>query len=96
MASPKLPAAQALALTDPHTVQEVFVNSVAGIQIRDGIAHLTFAVIRPRHDTVNGVSQDEQVVAARIAMPVHTAASIGAGLNQLQTAMAMQSSAKPN
>lgn len=91
MASPHKPAAQALALTDPNKVQEVFVNNVAGIQVRDdGTAHITLTVIRPNHDTVSGAAGEEQVVALRIACPHHVLGTLATAFSQLQTAQKMR------
>jgi hypothetical protein len=92
MASPHKPAVQArLALTDPNKVQEVFVNNVAGIQVRDdGTAFITLSVIRPSHDTVSGAAGEEQVVAARITCPHHVLGTLATAFGQIQTAQKMR------
>jgi hypothetical protein len=99
MSSPKAPSQQQLlALTDPNNVTEAFANTLVGLGIRDGIAHVTLSVVRPRHNTIGGATQDEQVMSARVAMPVPTLAALAQAFTQLQTAMRMQATAagKPN
>jgi hypothetical protein len=70
MAAPKAPVqGAALMLSDPNNVPDVFANSLAGIQVRDGgLCHLTFGVMRPKHSGT-GNAADEYVVSARLILP---------------------------
>lgn len=85
-------------LTDPNTIQEVFANHLVGINIRDGIVHLTFSVIRPKHNLQTHGNDDENVVTARLALPISTMESLIGGFDHLKTAMQMQviQTSKPN
>ena len=98
MASPKHPGLHVQSLpklTDPNNVQEVYANHTVGLNYRDGMMHITFSVIRPRHSGATG-PDEENVVAVRIALPAMTMGALVDAYGQLQKAMQMQQAGKPN
>jgi len=90
MAAPKTPVqGKALALSDPNNVPDVFANSLAGIQVRDdGLCHLTFGVMRPRHSGT-GNAADEHVVSARLILPLPVLEAISSMVADIKRAMAL-------
>ena len=89
MSAPKIAVQQqTLELSDPNPVPEQFANSLAGIQVRDGLCHLTFGIVRPKHSGT-GSSTNEHIVSARLIMPFSVLDGISKMTGDLQKAMAM-------
>ena len=89
MSAPKHPLQQqAINLTDPNNVPEMFANSLIGIQVRDGLCHLTFGIVRPKHSGL-GTPIDEHVVSARLILPLQILESMAAVASDLKKAMTM-------
>lgn len=100
MASPKLPGLQLVAappLSDPNHVEETFANQMVGIGVADGIVHLTLSVVRARHNNnPGGPSGNENIVTMRPVMPLATMNALVEAYGQLQNALRMQQTIKPN
>lgn len=91
MAKTKIPERKnTTPLSDWNYVRETFSNSLISIQIRDDIAHITFGVIRPRHDLMGKPIGDENIVSSRQVMPVSVLASLTDGFLNLRASMQKQ------
>lgn len=88
MAKTKIPERKATTpLCDWNYVQETYSNSLISIQIRDDIAHITFGVVRPRHDLSGKPMGDENIVCSRQVMPVSVLAALTEAFMNLRTSM---------
>ncbi|MFM7084180.1 MAG: hypothetical protein ACKOW3_04135 [Hyphomicrobium sp.] len=91
MAKTKIPERKASTpLCDWNYVQETFSNTLISVQIRDDIAHLTFGVLRPRHDLSGKPMGDENIVSSRQVMPVSVLAALTEAFVNLRTSMQKQ------
>lgn len=91
MAKTKIPERKPTTpLSDWNYVQETFSNSLISIQIRDNIAHITFGVVRPRHDLGGKPIGDENIVSSRQVMPVTVLASLTDAFVNLRASMQKQ------
>ena len=88
MAKTKIPERKATTpLCDWNYVQETYSNSLISIQIRDDIAHITFGVVRPRHDLSGKPMGDENIVSSRQVMPVAVLAALTDAFLNLRASM---------
>jgi len=78
--------------SDPNRVTEIYTNTVTHIGLRNSNAHITLGVVRPNQET----GQDENVVSARIVMPIETLESLVKAYGHIQTAVASQKSGTLN
>lgn len=100
MSSPKAPSQQkVLPLADPYGVPEVFAHELSGMQARqDGTCHLTFSIIRPKHQMPGVMRNDpdnERVVAARLILPIAAVERMMESFRQLKMAMAQTETPSP-
>lgn len=91
MSAPNKPSQQkTLPLTDPNNVAEVFTYELSGIQCRNGTAHLTFSVVRPKHSKAGAhanSSDHERVVTSRLVMPMNVLEALAQASEQVKNAM---------
>ena len=93
MASPNVPAAQVLPVTDPLKVEEAYATEVI-VNIRDSVAHVTFILTRPIAIDANGKTTDERIVTARVVMSVSAATAFAQCFEQVRAAAAFQQTQK--
>jgi hypothetical protein len=92
MSSPKQPSGPPLPkLIDPNNVQDTptFANHLVGLGCKDGVWHLTFSHIRPKHSN-NGTATDENVLIACISVTAPVMTMLAQGFEQLNAAMQLQ------
>lgn len=87
MISMKAPAQQAITLTDPNHVREVYANNLAGIMVTGNIAHLTFSVVRDKH--INQGMNNENVITSRLVIPVGLLNDLVGAAGQVAQAQAL-------
>jgi hypothetical protein len=89
MSAPKQPVQQHMvSVSDPNNVPELFANSLIGIQVRDGLCHLTFGVVRPKHNQI-GAPSEEHVVSGRLILPFQVLDAMTGMVSDLKRAMTM-------
>jgi hypothetical protein len=74
-------------LCDPNHVAEIYANHTAGISVRDGVIHITLSIIRPLHSGRVTGPDLENIVAARIALPIPAMEALLVAYTQLRTAL---------
>lgn len=91
MSAPTKPLQQkTLPLTDPNNVAEVFADELTGIQCRNGAAHLTFSVFRPKHSKAGAHANStdhERVVTSRLVIPMNALEALAQANEQVKNAM---------
>lgn len=99
MSAPKQPSGQQLPkLIDPNNVQDthVFANHLVGMGFKDGVVHLTFSHLRPKHSS-NGTASDENVLVSCMSVTPAVMEMLTQGYAQLTSALVMQAAmSKPN
>lgn len=104
MSSRKLQAIRTTApVTDPYRVEESYATEVI-VNVRDGVAHVTFVAVRPSGVDPDGVTTEERFVSARVVMSLKAAADMAKCIERVQTTAqkgreavhAPQPAARPN
>ncbi len=86
MSMRKIPAIRASApVTDPHMVDEAYATEVI-VNVRDGVAHVTFVAVRPSGVEADGTTTEERIVSARVVMSLKAAMDMAKCIGRVQTA----------